>query len=353
MKTAPVVPREQGKAWLLDFRRRKPPSDEANKVKKVQPVCAQVQAGSADQEGERQRCKGDDELKKAESSAKQFQGSPGRCCGPTDLAPLLDVCRHYRTALAKYSEGLEVAPQSFNLLNSRAQCYAALEDWAKCREDALALTRIKPDNSKGWILLVRALLNDDSLVIARRKLTAALEHCPEDVELLTLKAELHLEVEPKSLRPGFGSDSDSDSDLSTPHFPESRKANCSTPAPDVPHITPSKPAVDDEMLDRWMMNNCFPKDYAYGALGRVAASAADRRKSTPTVASPACMPGSKTRSPQVTKPKMQIQVMSAAVVDGAAPAGNANAKSAKAAACAQHREASNVRRDFFPFRDKY
>jgi len=96
----------------------------------------------------------------------------------------------FGAALAKFSEGLALAPDDLGLLTNRALCYMALGDWARCRDDARRTTRLKRDHLKGWILLARALAKDSSVAAAKSALAEAFEILPNNPDLLKVHAEL-------------------------------------------------------------------------------------------------------------------------------------------------------------------
>merc|ERR1719444_535381 len=50
----------------------------------------------------------------------------------------------YEAAIAKYTEGLRLAPQQHLLWTNRALCFSALSNWSRCRADALQATRLQP-----------------------------------------------------------------------------------------------------------------------------------------------------------------------------------------------------------------
>jgi len=101
----------------------------------------------------------------------------------------------YRAAAGKYSLGIELAPRDHRLRSNRALCYAALRDWAQCREDALCATKLKPDFMKGWFLLVKSYWKDGFPAAAQRELEAALRVLPGNAELLALQSEIAAHAE--------------------------------------------------------------------------------------------------------------------------------------------------------------
>merc|ERR1719433_2361185 len=91
--------------------------------------------------------------------------------------------RKYKAAAAKYSEGIKLAPKDHRLWSNRAVCYAALQEWSQCSQDALQSTYLKPDSVSGWLLLAKALWKDGSPVMAKSVLAEALDIIPGNPEL--------------------------------------------------------------------------------------------------------------------------------------------------------------------------
>jgi len=106
-----------------------------------------------------------------------------------------EPAHRFEAAIAKYSEGIRLAPKSFQLRSNRALCHMALGDFAQCRADALKVTRIQPDFMKGWFLLVKATWKEDCAAAALPNLQKALEVLPGCSELVALKAEMLADME--------------------------------------------------------------------------------------------------------------------------------------------------------------
>jgi len=126
--------------------------EEKNKTSENPPAAKKAQrseAAPAVQRAEACRREGNDLLRAARSISKEK--------GTESLRAASLAFQKYETAISKYSEGVALAPEDHRLLCNRAMCYAALKDWAKCREDALRVTKLKPQHVQGWALLAAAL----------------------------------------------------------------------------------------------------------------------------------------------------------------------------------------------------
>lgn len=110
--------------------------------------------------------------------------------GPESLTTATECLQKYQAAIVKYTEGIALAGTDHRLFSNRAMCFAALNDWAKCREDALQVTRIKPDFMKGWFLLAKAKWMEGSPVAAQRDLDTGLGILPGSAELLGLQEDM-------------------------------------------------------------------------------------------------------------------------------------------------------------------
>lgn len=95
----------------------------------------------------------------------------------------------YRAALAKFSKGIDLAPNCYKLRIGRAACFAKLHDWPNCREDALCARLLEPGAVASWALLARALWQEGWHLEARRQLSAGLARWPENCSLLSLQEE--------------------------------------------------------------------------------------------------------------------------------------------------------------------
>lgn len=150
----------------------------------------------------------------------------------------------FRAALAKYSEGITLAPNDVSLWTNRALCHMALEDWARCQDDARHITRLKRDHLKGWHLLVKALLKEGSLVAARNALREALQILPDSPDLSKLQTELDQRFgEEAGLPRKPGSASSSSSGIpNMPNIERKCKTAGGTPPPPGDHATEKIPA---------------------------------------------------------------------------------------------------------------
>eukprot|EP00930_Biecheleria_cincta_P069038 TRINITY_DN56832_c0_g1_i1.p1 TRINITY_DN56832_c0_g1~~TRINITY_DN56832_c0_g1_i1.p1 ORF type:complete len:366 (+),score=53.84 TRINITY_DN56832_c0_g1_i1:69-1166(+) len=98
----------------------------------------------------------------------------------------------YRAALAKFSEGIDLAPDSYKLRIGRAACFAKLHDWQNCREDALCANVLEPGAVESFALLARALWQEGWHLEARSQLSAGLAHWPDNCSLLILQEEFRV-----------------------------------------------------------------------------------------------------------------------------------------------------------------
>lgn len=144
-------------------------------------------ARSPQERAEALRHEGNELYKAAQALAKQS--------GPESLSAATTALQKYQAAIAKYSEGVELTPQDHRLRSNRALCYAALKDWARCREDAHRVTQLRQDFMKGWFLLAKALWREGAPVAAQRELDAGLRVLPGSSELLALQADLSEDLE--------------------------------------------------------------------------------------------------------------------------------------------------------------
>lgn len=135
-------------------------------------------------------CEGDAMLKEARASMGCPLGSLERCWDTASLKVVSDAIWKYKAAISKYSEGLQLAPQSHNLLSHRAACFATMEDWSRCGEDALSLTQLRPDILDGWTLLIQAMLERRDVNAARQQIGFALNYHPGCQEILQLQDQL-------------------------------------------------------------------------------------------------------------------------------------------------------------------
>lgn len=96
----------------------------------------------------------------------------------------------YCAAIERYSAGILVMPTNHLLWGNRATCFAVLNNWARCQEDAQRVTELQPTSPKGWILVVKSLCRLGAHDDARRQTQLALKSVPDNQELLALQAEL-------------------------------------------------------------------------------------------------------------------------------------------------------------------
>jgi len=103
-----------------------------------------------------------------------------------------ELCRRwkYRAAAARYSAGIALTPLDYRLWNNRAVCFAALKEWQKCMADALRVTQLEPQSTKGWFLFAEALWKDGSASEAKDVLADALQVIPGNLELMGLDSEI-------------------------------------------------------------------------------------------------------------------------------------------------------------------
>lgn len=140
---------------------------------------------SPPQRAEARRREGNELYKFAAALGKQTES----------LTAAAQALQKYQAAIARYSEGIELAPQDHRIHSNRALCYAALKDWPRCREDALRVTQLKPDFMKGWFLLAKAHWKEGLPIAAQRELEAGLRILPGNPELLALQSELLPDLE--------------------------------------------------------------------------------------------------------------------------------------------------------------
>jgi len=81
-------------------------------------------------------------------------------------------------------------PTNHLLWGNRATCFAVLNNWARCQEDAQRVTELQPTSPKGWILVVKSRCRRGLQAEARRQTQLALEFVPDNQELLELQVEL-------------------------------------------------------------------------------------------------------------------------------------------------------------------
>eukprot|EP00411_Alexandrium_monilatum_P040995 CAMPEP_0175414046 /NCGR_PEP_ID=MMETSP0095-20121207/43464_1 /TAXON_ID=311494 /ORGANISM="Alexandrium monilatum, Strain CCMP3105" /LENGTH=211 /DNA_ID=CAMNT_0016713099 /DNA_START=54 /DNA_END=685 /DNA_ORIENTATION=- len=106
------------------------------------------------------------------------------------LAAVQESLRTYQAAIECFCKAVELAPTDFRLFANRALCYAAVEDWQRCREDALRCIELEPSCPKGWLILTKALCQLGSAAAARSELERGLAALPACGELLELQAAL-------------------------------------------------------------------------------------------------------------------------------------------------------------------
>mmetsp|Transcript_121540 Transcript_121540/g.223885 ORF Transcript_121540/g.223885 Transcript_121540/m.223885 type:complete len:426 (-) Transcript_121540:22-1299(-) len=131
---------------------------------------------------ETKRREGNDLYKAAHALSKQH--------GPESFTAATECLQKYQAAIVKYTEGIALASSDHRLFSNRAMCFAALKDWAKCREDASQVTRMKPDFMKGWFLLAKAKWMEGSPIAAQRDLDTGLGILPGNSELLGLQEDI-------------------------------------------------------------------------------------------------------------------------------------------------------------------
>lgn len=129
-------------------------------------------------------------LKEAIASMEGSLGSLEQCWDTASLKVVSDAIWKYKAAISKYSEGLRLAPQCHHLLGQRAACFARMEDWSRCQEDALSLTQLRPDILEGWTLLIQAMLERSDVKAARQQIAFASNHHPGCQDILQLQSRL-------------------------------------------------------------------------------------------------------------------------------------------------------------------
>lgn len=107
-------------------------------------------------------------------------------------------------AIELYSKALELVAFDHRLWSNRALCYAALEDWRRCKEDAMRCAKMRPDFMKGWFLLVKALWKLGEVEDALRELESGLRSVPDSRELLELRTEIAGEAGDPCFNASFG-----------------------------------------------------------------------------------------------------------------------------------------------------
>lgn len=100
------------------------------------------------------------------------------------------AARKYQAAVDKYSEGIKAAPREYRLRSNRALCYAALEDWSACQEDAVQVLQLKPDFVKGWFLFAKSIWKQGLPLAALKELETAMRILPDSPELLSLQSQI-------------------------------------------------------------------------------------------------------------------------------------------------------------------
>eukprot|EP00930_Biecheleria_cincta_P003366 TRINITY_DN104299_c0_g1_i1.p1 TRINITY_DN104299_c0_g1~~TRINITY_DN104299_c0_g1_i1.p1 ORF type:complete len:347 (-),score=81.44 TRINITY_DN104299_c0_g1_i1:39-1079(-) len=102
------------------------------------------------------------------------------------------AARNMQAAVAKYSEGIALAPRCHVLLCNRATCYAMLQAWSRCQRDATKVTELESSNEKGWLLLAQALWQQQLRTPARKVIADALFLLPGNTKLIKLQEEYQL-----------------------------------------------------------------------------------------------------------------------------------------------------------------
>lgn len=105
-------------------------------------------------------------------------------------ADIASAAFKYEAALAKYTEGLTLAPQQYQLWSNRALCQGRLKHWEGCRGDALQATRLAPESAKAWYWLAKATWRLEGAAAGQRALLAGLLALPGDAVLLSLHQDL-------------------------------------------------------------------------------------------------------------------------------------------------------------------
>jgi len=92
--------------------------------------------------------------------------------------------KNYRDAIAKYSEAIDLCPQSAAFYGNRSACYLMLGQPKLALEDAKTATTLDPDFTKGWSRLARSSVLLGDTVTARQALQRAGQEA--DAELRTI-----------------------------------------------------------------------------------------------------------------------------------------------------------------------
>mmetsp|Transcript_121446 Transcript_121446/g.259304 ORF Transcript_121446/g.259304 Transcript_121446/m.259304 type:complete len:462 (+) Transcript_121446:58-1443(+) len=106
--------------------------------------------------------------------------------------------KSYRAACAKFSEGIQLAPENDRLWSHRATCHMALGEWQRVLQDACRARDLCPSDPRNWNLCVRALCEEGHQDLAGRLLRLALQTLPGCAELLALQAEISMQSEIKA-----------------------------------------------------------------------------------------------------------------------------------------------------------
>mmetsp|Transcript_13835 Transcript_13835/g.30826 ORF Transcript_13835/g.30826 Transcript_13835/m.30826 type:complete len:435 (-) Transcript_13835:4-1308(-) len=110
------------------------------------------------------------------------------------LTAVQESLKLYKAAMQQFSLAVELVPNDYRLFGNRALCYRAVEDWPRCRDDALKCSRMRPDFKKGWILLVKALWKLGHVREAQVELQNGVTALPGCKELLELQADIGAEL---------------------------------------------------------------------------------------------------------------------------------------------------------------
>eukprot|EP00928_Gymnodinium_smaydae_P034881 TRINITY_DN24629_c0_g1_i1.p1 TRINITY_DN24629_c0_g1~~TRINITY_DN24629_c0_g1_i1.p1 ORF type:complete len:478 (-),score=26.73 TRINITY_DN24629_c0_g1_i1:229-1662(-) len=169
-----------------------------------------------------------------------------------NMAAIQDSIRLYKHAMEEYSAAVALTPHDYRIYSNRAMCYAAVEDWPRCRDDALLCTRLKPDFMKGWFLYAKALKRLGCVSEAHHVLSLGLHELPDCWELSELQSDLNKEL---TLGETRGCTSRSVSPVVTPTpsrqtTPSKQRQRCQTPPRTPPRsncsprsASPSLPSV--------------------------------------------------------------------------------------------------------------
>mmetsp|Transcript_28014 Transcript_28014/g.66594 ORF Transcript_28014/g.66594 Transcript_28014/m.66594 type:complete len:470 (+) Transcript_28014:23-1432(+) len=93
----------------------------------------------------------------------------------------------FADAAEQYSKAIEADPTEGALYSNRSACYAALEQWPKCLEDATACLKLRPEWPKAYYRRALGLVMTGKAVEGRAMTAAGLAIDPENKELKELR----------------------------------------------------------------------------------------------------------------------------------------------------------------------